>query len=83
MIQRLLHMLIALDQFVFSRITLGKAYPDETMSSAAWAMEQQGRWQGKLFRPVIDCLFWPVQHDHCQSAWLAEKYRLQLPPDQR
>lgn len=80
---RLLHMLTALDQFLFCWLTLGKAYPDETASSAAWRLEMQGRWQGRLFRPLIDWLLTWVERDHCRLAYLAEMRGFQLPPDQR
>ena len=80
---RVLNLLIALDQFLFCLICLGGSSPDETASSAAWRLEAQGRWQGKFFRPLIDWLFWPVQHDHCMSAYYSERRRAQLPEDMR
>ena len=83
MSRRILNILIALDQFLFCVLTLGASFPDETASSAAWRLEAQGRWQGKFFRPLIDCLFWPVQNDHCMQAYYAEKRKLQLPEDMR
>lgn len=82
---RILNLLISLDQFAFSIITLGKAYPDETMSAAAYRLEQEGKWQGKLFRPMIDnVFFWDKLH--CKSSFesevnskhLAELYRKQV-----
>ena len=79
---RILNLLISLDQFAFSIITLGKAPPDETMSAAAYRLEQEGKWQGKLFRPAIDKLFF-FDKFHCRSSFeseinskhLAEVYR--------
>jgi len=68
---RILNILISLDQFVFSVITLGGSNPDETMSAAAYRLEQQGRWQGRLFRPLIDMLFF-FQKDHCRKSAEAE-----------
>lgn len=73
---RLLNLLIALDQFLFCCCTLGGSDPDETASSAAWRLEQQGRWQGRLFRPLIDALFF-FDPAHCASAYLAEVRRAQ------
>lgn len=68
----LLNLLIALDQLVNVAIFAGQ--PDETMSSAAWRMEQQGRFWGCL-RPVIDLVFALVEQDHCQKAHQSEVER--------
>ena len=70
--RRLLNLLIAIDQLIYVIITLGNGNPDETMSSAAWRLEQAGRWQGKLFRPMIDTLFW-FDKDHCHKAYMNEQ----------
>jgi len=75
---RILNLLISLDQFLFSLITLGGAYPDETMSSAAFRMERDGKFFG-FFRPVIDFLFVFIQDAHCKKAYESEKMRLQAP----
>lgn len=69
---RALTILIALDVFLFALLTLGNCKRNETISSAAWSLEQSGKWQGKLFRPLIDWLFSPLERGHCQSAWVAE-----------
>jgi len=72
MADRLLRILIALEIFVFALLTLGDAKRNETISSAAWSLEQNGKWQGKLFRPLIDWLFSRLEKDHCMKAWLTE-----------
>ncbi len=72
MARRILNILISLDQFLFSIITLGGSNPDETMSSAAYRLEQAGRPQGKFFRPIIDWLFYPLENEHCRKAYEAE-----------
>ena len=77
---RLLNLLIALDQFLFCVMTLGKSMPDETASAAAWRMEREGRWTGRVFRPLIDALFWFDPH-HCFNAYKAERDRLQSPAE--
>lgn len=41
--QRLLNLLIALDQLAYVLLTLGAGHPDETLSAAAWRTEQAGR----------------------------------------
>ena len=72
--QRALNLLIAIDQLIYVVITLGWGHPDETMSAAAWRLEQKGRWQGKLFRPLIDKLFW-FDPDHCRTSYESELIR--------
>lgn len=78
--QRLLNLLIAVDQLAYVLITLGAGMPDETMSAAAWRTERDGKLLGRLFRPLIDALFWPIEREHCRNAYLAEVRRAQLPP---
>jgi len=73
--RRILNLLISIDQLVLSLITLGAAYPDETISSFAYRCEKQGKTFG-IFRPVIDKIFfWDQQH--CRKAYLAEVFRHQ------
>ena len=79
--QRLLNLLIALDQLAYVLVTLGAGSPDETLSAAAWRTEQEGRILGRIFRPLIDLLFLPIGRDHCRTAWLSEVQRSQLPSD--
>lgn len=69
--QRIVNVLVALDQLVFSIITLGSSAPDETMSAAAYRLELAGRWPGRVFRPLIDALFFFDEH-HCERAYWAE-----------
>ena len=79
--QRILNLLIALDQLAWVLITLGKGWPDETISAACWRMEQQGKRAGKIFRPLIDLVFEKLFNDHCHCAmaFVSEKYGHQLP----
>ena len=79
--QRLINVLIAIDQLAWVVLTLGKGYPDETISAAAWRMEQQGKIAGRVLRPLVDLLFRPLERDHCYRAWLSEVQRSQLPSD--
>ena len=71
----ILRVLIAIDQLI--NVVICNGEPDETMSSAAWRMEQQGRFWG-FMRPVIDFLFSPFQKNHCQMAYESEVLRLQF-----
>ena len=72
--QRLLHILIAIDQLLYVLITLGRGTPDETMSAAAWRLEQKGHRMGKIMRPFIDWLF-SFDPDHCKKAFEYEANR--------
>ena len=68
-----LRLLLAIDQLLNVAICNGE--PDETMSSAAYRMECDGRFWG-FMRPVIDTLFW-FQPQHCKRAYESELLRLQ------
>lgn len=81
--KRVLNLLIALDQFLFCLLTLGKSHPDETASAAAWRLEKEDKWQGKLFRPFIDFLFLPIEKNHCFLAWQSEVAGYQLAKEYR
>jgi hypothetical protein len=75
MTSRILRIAVAFDIFIFAVLTLGGARRNETISAAAWSLEGDGKWQGKVFRPFIDLLFSPFQKDHCANAWLSEKHK--------
>ena len=77
--QRILNLLIALDQLAWVIVTLGKGKPDETISAAAYRMEQQGKLAGKVLRPVIDLLFRPLERDHCRKSFESEQRGAHLP----
>jgi len=77
--QRLLNLLIAIDQLLWVIFTLGKGYPDETISAAAWRMEQQGKLAGRVLRPLIDAVFSPLEHEHCRLSFESELHGQQLP----
>ena len=68
-----LRLLLAIDQLL--NVLLCNGEPDETMSSAAYRMERDGRFFG-FMRPVIDTLFW-FQPQHCKKAYESELLRLQ------
>ena len=83
MAQRVLHLLIALDQLAYVILTLGAGQPDETLSAAAWRTERSGKRLGRFFRPLIDWLFRPLEKDHCRKAYEAERRGVQLPKEYR
>lgn len=77
--QRIFNLLIALDQLAWVIVTLGKGKPDETISAAAWRMEQEGKLAGRVLRPIIDWIFRPLERDHCRTSFEAEQRRAHLP----
>ncbi len=77
--QRILNLLIALDQLAWVVLTLGKGSPDETISAAAWRMEQQGKLAGRILRPLVDLLFRPLERDHCRKSFESERRGAHLP----
>ena len=64
-----LRFLVALDALVLRACTLGNCRPGETISAAAWSLRLDGKWQGRLFVPIIDALFYLAQRRHCRAAW--------------
>ena len=78
---RVINILLTLDCFLFSVATLGKSYPFESFSSAAYRAEKHGRFYGRT-RKWIDKLFSLLgQTDHCKAAYESAKFN--LPEDQR
>lgn len=70
--QRVINLLVALDQLLFCMLTLGHSDPDETLSAAAYRLELAGRLQGRIFRPLIDTLFF-FDPDHCLKSYNTER----------
>lgn len=66
----MLDFLIWLDVQILRLATFGKARPGETISSATWSLYLDGKWQGRVFVPLIDTLFRPWMKNHCQQAYL-------------
>lgn len=74
---RVLNILIALDKLIYQLITLGYGSSWDTISSAAYRMEQKGRLVGKLSRPVIDWMFSALgDKNHCFTSYISAKYKL-------
>lgn len=71
--------LIAIDQLLNTLFCAG--WSDETLSSVAWRMEQQGHRMG-FMRRVIDTIFF-FDPDHCRTSYEAERARNHLPPEAR
>lgn len=77
-----LFVLVAFDQLVCA--LLG-GWPDETLSSYAWRMEQQAKPWGRLWRPAIDWLALNLfrNRDHCRNAWESTRTRAYMPLESR
>ena len=71
---RTLQALLWFDVQVLRLVTFGRSLPGETISAAAWSLEGDGKWQGKLLRPVIDGLFYFVQKNHYAQAWQWQRH---------
>lgn len=80
--QRMLNISIAIDQLLYVLLTLGAGSPDETLSAAAWRSEGNGKLLGRIFRPLIDALFW-FDQKHCQTSFESEVNRMHLPKEYR
>ncbi len=80
----LIQLFVAVDQLLNVLITPfdDGAWADETLSSRAYRMEVRGRPLGKVFRPLIDTLFF-WEKNHCKNAYIAERMQRQLPPEAR
>ena len=76
--QYLLNVAIAIDQTLNA---LRGGSPDETLSAAAWRTEQEGRILGRIFRPLIDLLAHPWEHDHCRKSFESERNGSHLPKE--
>jgi len=70
----LMNVAIAIDQLLNAILFSG---PDETLSSRAYRADRDGKVFGRIFRPVIDTLFF-WQPRHCFQSYLAEVSRKQL-----
>ena len=72
--QRILIVLIAVDHLALAIATLGYCKRGQTISAAAWALEQNGKFMGRTFSPAIDWLFTCIERDHCQVSYESEKH---------
>jgi hypothetical protein len=51
--------------------TLLGGWADETLSSRAYRADVDGKLLGKVFRPLIDFVFF-FEDDHCRKSYLSE-----------
>jgi hypothetical protein len=59
------------------------AWADETLSSYAWRLEQQGSRWGHAWRRFIDLIFSRWEHQHCYNAYLRDRLMDKVPPLER
>ena len=81
--QRLLNLLIAIDQLSYVLVTLGAGHPDETLSARAYRAHRDGKILGLVLMPVIDILFFWQGPDHCKNAYINEFARKNYPSEYR
>lgn len=72
--KRLLILFCAVDHLILAILTLGNCVRGQTLSASAWKQEQDGKLQGKIFRPLIDFVMRPIEPDHCARCWYDEHY---------
>lgn len=70
--KRILNILIALDQLLFSLLTVGQYPSYHTISGFAYKWERSGSLIGKTFRFCIDLIFLSLRSDHCLESYLSE-----------
>lgn len=58
--------------------TLLGGYLDETLSSRSYRLDKKGKILGKVFRPLIDMIFF-WQEKHCFESYMSELNRKQFP----
>jgi hypothetical protein len=71
-------------------------YADETLSAHAWRSYDRRTWWGRIWKPVIDFLWWWQAPDavvnakagravtgHCERAFWKERLRRDMPPEYR
>lgn len=76
--RRLLNIGIAIDQLILTVLSLGGAYPDETLSSF---VHRRAFLEGKIWvileAFINKIFFW--EEEHCEKAYYAEMERRQAP----
>ena len=66
---RILTILYIADNLLLALITLGACKVGETLSSVAFELELDGKLFGRIFRPLIDLIFFPIEREHCIKSW--------------
>jgi len=75
--KRLMNILVIFDKLIYQLITLGYGSRFDTISSAAYRMEQKGRLVGRVSRPLIDWMFGSIgDKNHCFTSYIYAKYNM-------
>ena len=82
-LKRIVNILESADMFLFMLLSLGGAWPGETISGASYRAELNGTFM-RFFRKPIDLLFSLLgQKEHCKSAYFYAVQKGNLPEDMR
>lgn len=81
--RRILNILIAIDQLLYVLLSLGKGYPDLTISAAVYLKARNGNRFYIVLQKIIDTLFLPFEEDHCLNSFISELTRKQVPESMR
>lgn len=81
--RRILNILIAIDQLAYVLLSLGKGYPDLTISAAVYMKSRTGNRFYKTLEKIIDILFLPFEEDHCLNSFISELTRKHVPKNMR
>lgn len=81
--KRIANILESLDMFMFMLLSLGGAWPGETISGASYRAEVHGTFM-RVFRKPIDFLFGLLgQKEHCKNSYFYAVRKGNLPEDMR
>lgn len=78
-----IELFLSIDQLL-NVLCLG--FADETLSARSWRAYRDNKVFGKIFKPLIDGLFfWQNTNGlgHCRQAYEREKVKFYLPPEYR
>ena len=81
--ERILNILIAIDQLLYVLLSLGKGYPDLTISAAVYLKARNGNRFYIVLQKIIDTLFLPFEEDHCLNSFISELTRKHVPESMR
>lgn len=81
--ERILNILIAIDQLAYVLLSLGKGYPDLTISAAVYLKARNGNRFYQTLQKIIDIIFLPFEEDHCLNSFISELTRKHVPASMR
>jgi hypothetical protein len=80
---RIMQVLVAIDQLanVIIGLFIGNSWSDETWSARSYRNREKSLVWTANYKVINSIFFWVS--NHCKSAYLSEKRRLQSPPEER